>query len=57
MKRNRQRSESKCTCDKCGTECVSVRGTTHRRCPGAAGIPLRKRHERIVVARRGTWFS
>jgi hypothetical protein len=54
-----------CTCDKCGCEALSVKGTKHRRCPGsmrkdamtgATIAPvIRPKRDKLETASRGTW--
>lgn len=45
----------KCVCSACLIEEHSIPGTTHRRCPGQADQPLRKKGDYIAVVSRGTW--
>ena len=55
-KNKRDAGSKKCTCNKCGLECVSIPGKPHRRCSGnLENNTPRPKSDYIPGAERGVW--
>ncbi len=49
-----------CKCNKCGYECLSIKGMQHRRCSGKPNhatdkATIRDKNDKLPLSERGIW--